>query len=217
MSANPFINAYASLPGTLPIFPLPGAIVLPGAELPLNIFEPRYLNMIEDALGSHRLIGMIQPDPEADNDIDVCRTGCAGRISQFRETRDCRIEIALTGVCRFDVVEEMSTTRGYRMVVPDWSRFAGDYDDIGSLLDNRKAQLIASLQTYFERNGFETDMDKLERLPAVRLVDSLAMALPFDAREKQMLLESVDAASRLESFLALIRGEFEVPESATRH
>ena len=92
MSVNPFTPPFTSLPGTLPIFPLPGAILLPGAELPLNIFEPRYLNMTEDAIGSHRLIGMIQPDPAADNDIDICRTGCAGRITQYRETADCRIE-----------------------------------------------------------------------------------------------------------------------------
>lgn len=217
MNANPFINSYASLPRSLPIFPLTGAIVMPGAELPLNIFEPRYLNMIDDALGSQRLIGMIQPDPAADDDVDVCRTGCAGRITQYRETRDCRIEIVLTGVCRFDVAEELSTTRGYRIVVPDWTRFAGDYDDPDEPLETRQPQLVAGLRAYFELKGFETDMDKLERLPVMRLVDSLAMALPFEAQEKQMLLESVDAASRLENFLSLVRGQFDIPESATRH
>ena len=217
MSANPFINTYASLPQSLPIFPLPGAIVLPGAELPLNIFEPRYLNMIEDALGSHRLIGMIQPDPAADNDIDLCYTGCAGRISQYRETSDCRIEILLTGVCRFDVDTELSTTRGYRMVQPDWSRFVGDYEDVDKILEARQPQLIAGLGGYFESKGFQTDMDKLERMPVMRLVDSLTIALPFDPAEKQMLLESVTAETRLDKFLALIDGEFEVPDSATRH
>ena len=217
MSANPFINSYASLPRSLPIFPLPGAILMPGAELPLNIFEPRYLNMIEDALGGPRLIGMIQPDPTADNGIDIYRSGCAGRISQYRETRDCRIEIVLTGVCRFDVGEELSTTRGYRMVVPDWTRFAGDYDDLDGLLETRQPQLVTDLRAYFELKGFETEMDKLQRLPVMRLVDSLTMALPFESQEKQMLLESVDAASRLENFLALIRGQFEIPDSATRH
>jgi Lon protease-like protein len=98
--------------------------------LPLNIFEPRYLNMINDALGGHRMIGMIQPDPAAGSESEVFRTGCAGRITQYRETADCRIEMVLTGVCRFDLVEELSTTRGYRMIVPDWSRFSEDYADI---------------------------------------------------------------------------------------
>ena len=217
MSTNPFINAYASLPQSLPIFPLPGAIVLPGAELPLNIFEPRYLNMVEDALGNHRLIGMIQPDPSADNEIDISRTGCAGRITQYRETSDCRIELVLTGVCRFDVAEELSTTRGYRMVLPDWSRFASDYQDHNESLKPRQPHLVADVKRYFERRGFETDMEKLERLPIMRLVDSLTMALPFEPGEKQMLLESVDAEQRLDNFLALIQGEFEIPDAATRH
>ncbi|TNF88144.1 MAG: peptidase S16 [Gammaproteobacteria bacterium] len=217
MSTNPFITAYESLPETLPIFPLPGAIVMPGAELPLNIFEPRYLNMIEDALSHHRLIGMIQPDPSGDNDVDLCRTGCAGRITQYRETSDCRIEIVLTGVCRFDVSEELSTTRGYRMVLPDWSRFAADYEDNNVLLKPRQEQLVASLKSYFELKGFDTDMEKLERLPVMRLVDSLTMALPFELTEKQMLLESVEAETRFNNFLALIEGQFDIPDSVTRH
>ena len=217
MSTNPFINSYASLPQSLPIFPLPGAIVMPGAELPLNIFEPRYLNMVEDALGSNRLVGMIQPDPSADSDTDICRTGCAGRITQYRETVDCRIEMVLTGVCRFDVVAELSTTRGYRMVQPDWSRFAGDYDRDETLLEARRAKLVAALKAYFLRKGFDTDMEKLARLPALRLVDSLTMALPFETAEKQMLLESVSAETRCDNFLALIEGRFEIPDAATRH
>lgn len=217
MSVNPFTPPFDSLPETLPIFPLPGAILLPGAELPLNIFEPRYLNMIEDALGSHRLVGMIQPDPTADNDIDICRTGCAGRITQYRETADCRIELVLTGICRFDVSEEMSTTRGYRLIVPNWSRFSEDFVDQGRVLEDRHQVLVATLKSFFDARGFEADMNRLEHLPVMRLVDSLTMALPFEMSEKQMLLETVDAEARYASFIALIEGEFEIPDSATRH
>ena len=217
MSVNPFSLPFTALPETLPIFPLPGAIVMPGAELPLNIFEPRYLSMIDDALGSHRLIGMIQPDPAVDNDIDICRTGCAGRITQYRETADCRIELVLTGICRFDVVEEMSTTRGYRLVVPNWSRFSDDFADQNRLLEDRHPLLVTTLKSFFDARGFEADMKKLEHLPVMRLVDSLSMALPFDAAEKQMLLEAVDAEARYTNFMALIEGEFEIPDSATRH
>ena len=217
MSKNPFITPFESLPDTLPIFPLPGAIVMPGAELPLNIFEPRYLNMVSDALGNHRMIGMIQPDPDADNEIDVCRTGCAGRITQYRETGDCRIEMVLTGVCRFDVTKELSTTRGYRLIVPDWSRFAGDYVDHGELFESRHRELVETLKRYFEIKGYEADLEMLGRLPATRLADSLAMALPFSAREKQVLLETVDAETRLANFIALVGGEFDVPDTATRH
>ena len=146
MSSNPFIPPFEALPDTLPIFPLPGAIVLPHTELPLNIFEPRYLNMTNDALGSHRMIGMIQPDPQGETEGRVYRTGCAGRITQFRETADCRIEMTLTGVCRFDLAEELSTTRGYRLVVPDWSRFAGDYEDHDDEVEGLHEQFIATLR-----------------------------------------------------------------------
>ncbi len=217
MKTNPFVTPFDALPETLPIFPLTGALVMPGAELPLNIFEPRYLNMVNDALAGHRMIGMIQPDPAADNDIDLCRTGCAGRITQYRETSDCRIEMVLSGVCRFDVVEELSTTRGYRLVVPDWSRFADDYLDHDDLPEQRHQQLVESLRRFFDSRGYEADMAMLEKLPSARLVDSLTMALPFSNQEKQMLLETVDARARLDSFVALVNGEFEVPDSVTRH
>lgn len=217
MSKSPFIVPFGSLPNTLPIFPLPGAIVMPESELPLNIFEPRYLNMINDALGSHRMIGMIQPDPDAEGEGVVYRTGCAGRITQFRETNDGRIEMVLSGVCRFDVVEELATTRGYRLIRPDWSRYADDYVDTADRLQDHHERLIKMLTGYFDLKGFEADLEMLKRLPVVRLVDSLAMVLPFDGQEKQMLLETVDPEKRLENFIGLIDGEFIVPDSATRH
>ncbi len=217
MSSNPFISPFDALPETLPIFPLNGAIVLPRTELPLNIFEPRYLNMVEDALGSHRMIGMIQPDPNGKADGAVYRSGCAGRITQYRETSDCRIEMVLTGVCRFDIGEELPTTRGYRLIVPDWTRFAGDYDEHDEELRPQHTKLIESLKRYFDVNDLEADLPMLERLPTARLVDSLVLALPLESAEKQMLLESVSAESRLENFVALLDGEFEIPDSATRH
>ncbi len=217
MSTNPFISPFAALPETLPIFPLTGAIVLPRTELPLNIFEPRYLNMVEDALGTHRMIGMIQPDPNGRTDDAIYRTGCAGRITQYRETSDCRIEMVLSGVCRFDVAEELPTTRGYRLIVPDWSRFAGDYDENDEALRPRHAGLVESLKHYFDVNDLEADLPMLERLPTARLVDSLVLALPLESAEKQMLLESVGAEERLDNFVALLDGDFEIPDSATRH
>ncbi len=217
MSSIPFITPFEGLPDTLPIFPLPGAIVMPRTELPLNIFEPRYLNMVNDAMSGHRMIGMIQPDTEAGDELAVCRTGCAGRITQYRETGDGRIEMVLTGVCRFDLAQEMPTTRGYRLVVPDWTRFADDYRDDDEQLQSRREALMASLERFFAARQLETDMAMLERLPVVRLVDSLAMALPFSHQEKQLLLESVDAETRFDNFVALIDGDFELPDSATRH
>ena len=217
MSKNPFITPFESLPNTLPIFPLPGAILMPSAELPLNIFEPRYLDMINDAIASHRMVGMIQPDPNAEGEDAVYRTGCAGRITQFRETSDCRIEMVLTGVCRFDVGAELSTTRGYRLIVPDWSRFADDYVDNTEQLQGEHERLMETLEHFFDLKGYEADLTMLKQLPVARLVDSLTMALPFDEAEKQMLLESVEPEQRLTNFIALIEGDFDVPDSVTRH
>ena len=216
MSKSPFIPSFEALPDTLPIFPLAGAIVLPGAELPLNIFEPRYLNMIQDAMGGHRMIGMIQPKPNNDGD-ELCAAGCAGRITQYRETADGRIELVLTGVCRFDLGEELSTTRGYRLIVPDWDRFSGDYADNDDRVQHRHGQLIEALTRFFDVKNYEADMPMLERLPTVRLVDSLTIGLPFSEAEKQMLLETVDPEARVHSFIALIDGELDIPESVTRH
>ena len=115
---SPFVQPFEQLPPTLPVFPLSSAVVLPATNLPLNIFEPRYLNMVQDAIESHRLIGMIQPRYDTANP-GLYQVGCAGRITRYAETNDGRLEIALTGLCRFTIGEELSTTCGYRLVKPD--------------------------------------------------------------------------------------------------
>ena len=217
MSRNPFIPAFDALPNTLPIFPLPGAILMPQSELPLNIFEPRYLNMINDALGGHRLIGMIQPEPKAKAAEAVCRTGCAGRINQYRETNDGRIELVLSGVCRFDVGDELPTTRGYRLIVPDWTRFACDYVDHEDRLQGERQRLMTSLEHYLDARELEADLPMFGRLPVGRLIDSLVMALPLTGQQKQMLLETVEPENRLANFIALIDSDDAVPDSVTRH
>jgi len=160
---------------------------------------------------------MVQPDPNGEGEDAVCPTGCAGRITQFRETSDCRIEMVLTGVCRFDVGEELSTTRGYRLIVPDWSRFADDYVDHTEQLQGDHERLMQTLEHFFDVKGYEADLAMLKQLSVARLVDSLTMALPFDAAEKQMLLETVEPELRLANFIALIDGDFDVPDSVTRH
>jgi len=217
MNYNPFIVPYDQLPETLPIFPLSGSIVLPGSELPLNIFEPRYLNMVRDALGTHHMIGMIQPDVIARDETALCHTGCAGRITQFRETSDGRIEMVLSGVCRYDRGEELSTTRGYHLIVPNWSRFSIDYDDHDGLLGGEHDRLIRTLKSYFEVKGLETEWTMLERLPTVRLMNSLSMALPFSEQDKQVLLETVEPAERLFTFTSLLESELHTPRLVTRH
>ncbi len=217
MTNGPFVSTFEDLPKSMPIFPLPGAVLMPNAELPLNIFEPRYLNMVNDVLGSHRMIGMIQPDEEASSDEAICQVGCAGRITQFRETLDGRYQIGLSGVCRFEVKEELRTTRGYRLVVPDWSRFACDYDHPQASLQAEQQRLMTTLEHYLEVREMNADLASFQEMPVVNLVDALTMALPFTQQEKQMLLESVEPEQRLENFLALIYAGDEVPQSVTRH
>ncbi|MGB7931969.1 MAG: LON peptidase substrate-binding domain-containing protein [Gammaproteobacteria bacterium] len=217
MNYNPFIVPFDQLPGTLPIFPLSGSIVLPGSELALNIFEPRYLNMVRDAISTHRMIGMIQPDVVARDEAALCHTGCAGRITQYRETSDGRIEMVLSGVCRYDRDEELPTTRGYRLIVPNWSRFSIDYADHEGLLAGEHDRLIRTLESYFEVKGVEADWSMLERLPTVRLMNSLCLALPFSAKDKQVLLETVEPAERLFNFTSLLERELHAPRLVTRH
>ena len=218
MARSPFLPTYASLPQTLPIFPLPGAIVMPHSELPLNIFEPRYLNMVEDALGSHHLIGMIQPALAPDSPKQaLSRTGCAGRLTQYRETPDGRIEIILTGVCRFDAGEEIPSTRGYRLVVPRWERFAADCDEASENEFRQRGALDASLKRYFELHDLHADWDRMAKLPAQRMLNSLIGALPIGNGEKQALLETVDDTARAELFIGLLQTSSSRPENETRH
>jgi Lon protease-like protein len=217
MSYNPFIAPYQRLPETLPIFPLRGAIVMPGNELPLNIFEPRYLNMVSDALSTHRMIGMIQPNPDVTADNDLCHTGCAGRITQYRETNDGRIEMVLSGVCRYDIDEELPTTRGYRLIVPNWSRFIDDYADHEGKLRGEHDGLIRTLKRYLNVKGLEADWSMLERLSTVRLMNSLTIALPLSEHDKQVLLETIEPAERLSTFTTLLSSEVQAPDSVTRH
>ena len=115
---NLFTPSFETLPDVIPLFPLEGALVMPGTQLPLNIFEPRYLSMVNDVLGNHRIVGMVQPAA----DDAVCATGCAARITSFNETEDGRFIILLTGLCRFDVLEEQDSVSGYRLFRVDWSR-----------------------------------------------------------------------------------------------
>jgi len=216
VNINPFIAPFDQLPDTLPVFPLPGAIVMPGSELPLNIFETRYLNMVSDALSSHRMIGMIQPDPNAKGD-GLCHTGSAGRITQYHETYDGRIEMVLSGVCRFDLGEELPTTRGYRLVIPQWSRFSNDYTDHEDTQSSAHDLFLQTLKAYLQSKNLDVDWSMLGRLSTMRLVSSMCMSLPLSEADKQVLLETVHPAERLNTFIAILEIELSSPGSVTRH
>ena len=217
MSRTAFDPAFEDLPRVLPIFPLEGVLLLPGGRLPLNIFEPRYLAMFDDALASHRLIGMIQPCEECRGTEapKIYETGCVGRITSFTETDDGRYLVTLSGLLRFDVLRELPAG-SYRQVEPDFSRFAGDLEEDRSTID--RDRLVKVLNAYFEANAIEGDWEAIEQTGDERLVTSLAMICPLGAPEKQALLESITLTERAEALTAIMEMAAHGGESeAKRH
>jgi len=193
------------LPRTVPIFPLSGVLLLPRGCLPLNIFEERYLNMVSDALAADRMIGMIQPCNPRDGSgrPEVYRTGCAGRIVQFEETDDGRFLITLKGIARFTCVEELSTIRGYRRVVADWTGFEGNLvEEEGDEID--RDLLLKPLKHYFETQGMKVNWDAIAETPTERLITSLSMICPFEPSEKQALLEAGSLSERSSVLTTLV-------------
>jgi Lon protease-like protein len=205
MSPNPFDPTFDQLPEIVPIFPLTGVLLLPRGKLPLNVFEPRYLAMTEDALAGNRMIGIIQPsDPLSRASVPpVYPIGCAGRITSFSETDDGRYLITLTGVCRFETVRELPIVRGYRRVDVSWERFAADLEESGPALFDR-ARLVEGLKTYFKIQGISANWDAIDSTPDERLVTSLAMICPFEPSEKQALLECGSLSERASMMVAII-------------
>ena len=196
-----------SLPGVLPIFPLAGVLLLPHAQLPLNIFDIRYLAMTRDAMAGHRLIGMVQPVHPEDEDAAlpaVYDSGCAGRITHFEETDDGRILITLTGLCRFAIIEERAVTdTGYRVVRVDFGRFASDLDEAAVPRIDRK-RLMRALDAFFNQQGYEADWKTMENASNESLITTLAMTCPFAPNEKQALLEARDTTTRAEIVISLM-------------
>lgn len=197
---SPFLQAFADLPQELPIFPLSGAVVLPGVQLPLNVFEPRYLNMVAAALAREHLLGMVQPrgDVAHEDPPAVHRVGCAGRITSYSETNDGRIVLVLTGLCRFEIAEELPERDGYRRVRPDWSRFAADYDlEAGGIAD--RTRFMGSLRAFCDRRRVEVPWDDIGKMDDYDLVNLLCAHLPLGADDKQALLETdgIDARADL--------------------
>ncbi len=224
MKSNSFDIDFDDLPVDLPIFPLRGAFLLPHGQLPLNVFEPRYLEMISGALAGARMIGMIQPAADIDqsrpvaDDEALFPIGCAGRIVAFQET-DNRLLITLKGICRFTSAQELPMQSGYRRVRPNFSAYANDLEAEGDGGIDR-ARLLGSLRAYFAECGFTAEWESVERAPTGRLVTTLAMVCPFDADEKQALLESPDTAQRAKMMIGLIEAALrsdDLTASSARH
>ena len=196
------------LPAVIPVFPLLGTLLLPRRALPLNVFEPRYLAMIDAALAGDRLIGMIQPRVDRPSPDRIPRpplegVGCLGRITQYAETGDGRLIITVLGIARFAVTEELSTTTPYRMVRYDCERFADDFrPGLGEEAVDR-AGLLKTLRAYLDANALAVDWSQFETAANEALVDGLAMMSPCGAREKQALLEATDLRRRAELLVAI--------------
>lgn len=197
-----------------PVFPLTGALLLPSGRLPLNIFEPRYLAMTEDALASGRMFAMIQPNagekPMAQGP-SLFRVGCLGRLSSFSETEDGRYLITLNGLIRFDAVEEVEMVRGYRRMRVDFRRFAADLDQEHQQKLPDRAELLDALRHYFENRGFDANWDAINDMEDHNLVTSLAMVCPFEPLEKQALLEAISLVERAQTLRTLLRIDVYTP------
>ena len=200
------------LPDMLPIFPLTGVLLLPGMRLPLHVFEPRYRNMLEDALASSRHVGMVQPAvprqdnapaPDAPQDRpELYPVGCAGEIEEYRRLDDGRYLLTLVGVSRYRIREELPLLRGYRRIVPDYGGYAEDGAEPSVSLD--AGALVKAFQVYGEAYRIPFDVARLGRLPSSMLVNGAAMSLPFTPAEKQALLEAPTLAERLRLVLNLM-------------
>lgn len=207
MAKDPFSTRYEDLPETLPVFPLSQVILLPGGRLPLNVFEPRYLALVQAALAHDRLFGMIQPlDEEAGGDAPpLYSVGSVGRIVHFSETEAHQMFVVLHGVCRFRVLGEAEGAEGFRRLRVDYAPFREDVAvPGGSGLDASRERLTGVLKRFVEAHALEVDLRALESLSLPSLVVTLSMALPFEAPEKQALLEAQTLERRYAALCALM-------------
>ncbi len=218
MPMNTTYKGPKALPDVIAVFPLPGALLLPRGQMPLNIFEPRYLVMVEDTLRStHRMIGMIQPDPAhpgADaNKPNLFKIGCVGRVTQFAESGDGRYLIQLTGIARFRIEKELPVSTPYRQCRVSYAPFVDDFvARKGEEQVDRKA-LLRALTEFLKANKLKADWEGIENAPNEALVNALAMMSPYDVAEKQAMLEAPDLKTRAEILVAVT--EIELAKSRT--
>ncbi len=200
----PRYTSVIALPETIPVFPLSGALLLPRTDLPLNIFEPRYLTMVEHAMSSDHVIGMIQPLPGEPGDNPVLtQVGCLGRITSYAETDDNRVLISLSGVCRFSVKREKRVKTPFRQVEADYSGFAADLVTENNARTVDRSAVIKAVRQYLEANDMSANWSEVEQIPTELLVNTLSQLAPYPAPEKQALLEANDLQARADMLIAL--------------
>jgi len=227
---SPIQTRFEDLPEILPVFPLSGALLLPWGRLPLNIFEPRYLNLVLDSLKNGRVFGMVQPDydkserpkfeamnleamkPTGDGDVlhsdadepAVYSVGCAGRVSSLEETEDGRLLITLKGLARYRIQNEVEGMKGYRRMRVSYDAFKTDMEPMAKF-DLNRDELLGRLKPYLDAQGMRLNVDAIKGLSETTLVTSLCMICPFDPREKQALLETPTVEERAKTLLALLQ------------
>ncbi|WEK51034.1 MAG: LON peptidase substrate-binding domain-containing protein [Candidatus Kaistia colombiensis] len=194
------------LPGLIPVFPLPEALLLPRGQMPLSIFEPRYLAMVDHAMAGDRIIGMVQPmtmTEDGEDAAELFAVGCAGRITSYSETGDGRYMICLTGISRFRILEEVEPLSGFRQCRVSAADFPSDFvEDAGSETVDR-GHLLDTFRQYLDANQLEADWDSIEKASNETLVNALSMMSPYGMAEKQALLEAPDLRTRAETLIAL--------------
>ena len=211
----PGYRRLSELPQLIPVFPLDGALLLPGGELPLQIFEPRYLNMIDDVMAGDRVIGMIQTRAGGDRSRPkLAGIGCLGRITSYAETSDGRYLITMTGVCRFRPGEELGLSTPYRQLRADYTAFEGDLarDAEAQASEFARARFAKALKRYLNLRELDIDWETANTAPLEALVNSLSMGLPFEPQEKQALLEAADLTRRFETLTALLEIDASEPD-----
>jgi uncharacterized protein len=210
MPSNVTYQSPNEIAAIIPVFPLPGALLLPRGQMPLNIFEPRYTAMIDMALGTHRLIGMIQPmedDETARIAPKLYTVGCVGRITQIAETGDGRYVLNLTGICRFKVVRELGGMTPFRQCEVDYAPFAVDLEPRAGESAVDRPALLSALRAFSEKNDIPIDWENVNEAPNEALVNALSMMSPFGIKEKQALLEAPDLKTRSDVLVAITEME----------
>jgi uncharacterized protein len=195
-----------TLPKKIPIFPLSDCLLLPNGTISLNIFEPRYLNMTEDAISSNRLIGMIQPKKNYKDELDLYSVGCVGKITHFSELKNQKLLIELTGICRYELLHHTLSSKDYRIANINFDKYSIDLNKPNTdLIDSLRKEFIINLKNYFNSQEIEADWKIIEKAPSGTLVNSLAQSCPFNTEEKQMLLESKDFMELVNIMITLFK------------
>ena len=206
MGSTDRYQSVADLPASIPVFPLAGALLLPRCQLPLNIFEPRYLQMVDDVLRGGRIVGLVQPNERTEASDDkpaLMHVGCAGRLTSYTETQDGRTLVTLTGIARFRIASELETMTPYRQCAVDWAEFADDLKPEFGAESVSRERLLDILKQYLDTHGLQADWRTIKLSTNETLVNSLSLISPYGPREKQALLEARTLEDRNQMLIAL--------------